>query len=181
MAAALLERGASRMARDEIGRVPLHNASSRGFVSCVILMVGWPGNAAMMPSFVDSADEDGLTPLHLAAYCGRLKSCGVLIGAGAKLDSSRGISPLMLAKREHPTNKELLALLSGKVLAGKLPGTVCAACGETATLFCPACGGGVYCGAACREDAQAGHQAACKAGQAELKEKTEVKGAAGRG
>ena len=175
MVAALLARGASRISRDSMGRTPTHWAASDGQLGCAILLVGWPGSPEMLPCFVDTVDAESITPLHDASMRGHTKLCGVLIGAGARLDAkaSDGNTPLTFAQRLHPTKADLIALLSGNGPAG-LPGTVCAACGKTATLFCPACGDEVYCGAECMELARAGHEAACKARQAELRKATTV-------
>ena len=176
IAATLLKLGASRTAEDSSGWTPLHVAAAAGQLGCAILMVGWPGKPEMLPSLVDLRDLKGSTALHIAANTESVKICGVLIGAGARLNADvHGYTPLTIAQEDHPTNKDLIALLSGKVLAGKLPGTVCAACGETAALFCPACGNEVYCSAECMQAAIAGHTAACKARQSELEDVTRVR------
>ena len=181
MCKALLNRGASRMARDSLQRIPVHHAAYSGHLSCVLLLVGRPGKVLMTPDEVNAgADVKGTTALHLAALGGFDKVCGVLIQAGARLDAKlmSGHTPLMLAQKKHPTNAALLALLSGAGPA-HLPGTVCDHCGKTAEQAtvpflksCGACYGMRYCGAACSAAAWPGHKAACKARVAEREEKS---------
>jgi ankyrin repeat protein len=165
MAAALLELGACRTAVDSNGASPLVFASALGHLACVLHLVGWPGQPAKMePSSVNAVDQkNGLTPLHHAAHFSRSECCGVLIGAGAKLDvrTRDGLTALDFARRREPANYALHALLAGK-WPSQLPGTVCDVCEDTATCFCPTCGWEVYCSGACMERGRAGHQAACK-------------------
>jgi ankyrin repeat protein len=183
MAKTLLKRGASRMARDLPRQViPLHLAAQYGHLSCVVVLVGRPGKVLMTPAEVNAADVDGFTALHIAAYKGFDKICGVLIGAGARLDAktSDGITPLMIAQRYQPANAALHALLSGAGPA-QLPGTVCDHCGKTAAQAsipslktCGACHGMRFCSAACQKAAWPGHKPACKARVAEREERTKV-------
>ena len=85
-----------------------------------------------------------------------------------------GATPLELAQEKHADNAALLALLSGERSA-KLPGTVCDRCAEPGSVFCAACGGAVYCSAACVEASQAEHGEACAARQAAISKKIQVK------
>ena len=136
----------------------------------------------MTPAEVDAGDRNGVAALHLAAFGGSEKVCGVLIQAGARLDakSTLGYTPLMVAQQKHPNNAALHALLSGAGPA-HLPGTVCDHCGKTAEQAsgpflktCGACHGMRYCGTACSAAAWPGHKAACKARVKEREEATKV-------
>ena len=136
----------------------------------------------MTPAEVDAVDVNGCTALLHAVFGGHDKICGVLIGAGARLDAEAdAITPLMLAQRMHPTNAALLALLSGAGPA-HLPGTVCDHCGKTAEQasvkllkVCGNCHGVRFCNAACQTAAWPGHKAACKARVKEREAAMEVK------
>ena len=171
MCKALLGRGADRVARDSRQWTPLHCAAAKGHLSCVILLVGRPGKVRMTPAEVDAADEHGFTALHYAAAGGRDQICGVLLGAGARLDSMtpEGFTPLMYAQQFNPTNMALLDLLSD---AGhtQLPNLVCDHCGKTAEdasakslKSCGECYAVRYCGKECQLVAWPGHKVACKA------------------
>ena len=183
MARALLKRGANRMARDSMQRTPLHDAASRGHLSCCVLLVGQPGRRKMTPEEVDAVDMQGATALHHSAQTGNEKICGFLIEAGAQLDlrSSHGGTPLAIALHFHPTNVALLALLAGAGPA-QPPGTVCDHCGKTAAQAsvnnlkaCAQCHAVRYCGAACGAAAWPGHKKACRARAKELEEAAKPK------
>jgi ankyrin repeat protein len=179
MCKALLGRGADRMARDSEQWTPLHCAAQHGHLSCVVMLVGRQGKVRMTPTEVDAAAENGATALHWAAYYGCDQICGVLLGAGALLDSaSDGLTPLMIAQHYHPTNAALLALLSGDG-PSQPPGLVCDHCGQTAEGAsvdalrpCGRCYVVRYCGKECQLAAWPGHKAACKARVEEREEKT---------
>ena len=181
MAKALLQRGASRMARASNQRIPLHLAALSGQLSCVLLLVGRPGKVLMTPAEVNAVDVYGCMPIHFSAQFGNEKICGVLLQAGARLDAmASGCTPLEVAQQCHPTNAALLAVLSG---AGptNLPGTVCDHCGKTAEQasvkllkVCGNCHSVRFCNAACQTAAWPGHKAACKARVAQREEKTRV-------
>ena len=175
LARALLKRGADRMARDSLGRTPLHLAAMQGQLACIVLLVGRQGKVMMTPDQVNATAVDGLGALHLAAFGGHQKCCGVLLAAGAQLDASspvNGHTPLTAAQATHPNDAALIELLSGRGPA-QLPGTVCDHCGKTAeqasvnTLkACGGCQAARFCGAACIAAAWPGHKKACKARRA---------------
>ena len=136
----------------------------------------------MTPAEVNAVDENGATALHLAAWKGFEKICGVLIEAGASLDAGADdMTPLVVAQQFQPTNAPLLALLSGAGPA-QLQGTVCEHCGKTAAQAsvsilkaCSQCQAVRYCGAACSVAAWRGHKKACKARKKEREKATEPK------
>jgi ankyrin repeat protein len=168
---ALLKSGASRLARDESHKTPLHHAATFGSLSCVVLLVGRPGKIKMTPEEVDVRDIRGLTPLHCAAGKGHEKVCAALIEAGASLFAldNFGRAPFVLAALEHPTKASLLTLLTG---AGPEhpPGTICDRCGKTAQQAgvgalreCGNCFMARYCCEACAAAAWREHKMACRA------------------
>ena len=176
MAKALLSRGASRMARDSLGCIPLHYAALAGHLRCVIALVGRADNIKMSPDEVNAAEVKGSTPLHYAAQNGQEKICGLLLEAGALLGAKTeaGHTPLMVAQHFQPNNAALLALLSGQGPA-LLPGTNCDHCGKTPAQAsvpylktCDECQSVRYCSAACSAAAWRGHKAACRARVAEV-------------
>ena len=178
MARALLKRGADRMARDSHRHSPLYWAARMGALSCVILLVGRPENPSLTPEDVNATNVDGWTVLHCAAFSGHEKICGVLLGAGARLDAklNNGETPLMLAQEEHPSNTALIELLSGRGPANP-PGTVCDHCGKPASavrkmLACGVCQLVRYCSSACQVAAWKGHKKACAAEKAERERRT---------
>ena len=166
VAAELLAAGASKAARDSCGWTPLHWAARFGHLSCTALIL-----SGLSAEEVDAVATDGATTLHNAALFGDEKVCGALIGAGARVDAktAQGVTPLQLAQLKHASDAALLALLSGQVPPAKLPGTVCDACGEPGSVFCAACGGAVYCSAACMKAALGDHKKACEVRKARRK------------
>ena len=179
MAKSLLQRGASRMARDSMQCTPLHHAAQFGQLSCLVHLIGKPGGYKLTPAEVNATNVIGVTPLHLAAHDGHTHCCGALLAAGARLDI-RGAdrTPLEWAQHEHPANAELLSLLSGGGTADA-PGTTCHHCGareaETALRACSGCLSVRYCGAACSQAAWPGHKEECRRRQAEREENTRVR------
>ena len=179
MARALLKRGADRMARDSNQCSLLHTAALVGALSCAILLVGRPEKPSLTPDEVNASDVRGWTALHCAAFCGYEKICGVLLGAGARLDvkdTTEGSTPLMIAQQEHPSNAALLELLSGRGPVNP-PGTVCDHCGKPASavrkmLACGVCQSVRYCSSACQVAAWPGHKKACDAEKAERERST---------
>ena len=175
MAKALLRRGASRMARDSLQRTPLHLAAISGQLSCLVHVLGSPGNYKLTPEEVNAKNVSGRTPLHAASQNGRTHCCGALLAAGARLDDdatdeSGGVTPLMVAQVQHPENAELHALLSGRGPADA-PGTTCNHCSareaETRLRACSGCYSVRYCSAACSKAAWPAHKPECLMRQAE--------------
>ena len=179
MAAVLLHRGASRTARDSLGCSPAYRAAQEGHLSCLVLLLGLPGDYRMTPAEVNAAAEDGWTALHAAAYFGHIKCCGALIAAGASLDAktNAGHTSRMLAQQEHPANAALLELLSGRG-SEHPPGVGCDQCGGVSAdgmmITCIGCNAARYCSAACAALHWRGHEAECERLVAEREEQTRV-------
>ena len=179
MAKALLRHGASRMARDSKQNTPLHRAAYCGHLSCVVRLLGSPGDYKLTPEELNATEAQGVTPLHLAAFAGYTHCCGALLAAGARLDAAAadGSTPRMVAQLAHPANAELLALLSGRGPADA-PGTTCHHCGarEADALLraCSGCHSVRYCGAACSKSAWQAHKEECRRRQAEREKRTRV-------
>jgi ankyrin repeat protein len=180
MAKELLKRGASRTARDSEQRTALHICARNGELSCLVAVLGHPGDYKMTPADVNAVDELGGTPLHYAAGEGNIQCCGALIGGGALLDvhSNNGETPLMVAQCEHPSNEELHALLAGEGPA-LAPGTVCDYCGrpEEASRHlknCDGCRAARYCGVACQTAAWPAHKEECRRRKAQRERRTGV-------
>jgi len=180
MAHVLLDRGASRTARDSLGHSPAHIAAQVGHLSCLILLLGLPGDHKMTPAEVNATSDTGCTALHVAAYYGHIKCCGALIAAGASLDTKNedGNTPLMMAQYKHPANAALLELLSGRG-AEHPPGVGCDRCGGVSAdgmmQTCIGCNAARYCSAACAALHWPGHKAECERLVAEREEHTRFK------
>jgi len=174
---ALLDRGASRTARDSMQRTPLHETSLAGHLGCVRQLLGKPGAYKLTPAEVNAADVDGYTPLHYAAEGGHEKICGLLCAGGARLDavSRSGHTPLMIAQESHPSNTALLNFLAGRGPA-HAPGTVCDECGrpepEVRLSYCTGCLRARFCGNACMVAAWPAHRAECQRVQAAREERS---------
>ena len=180
MAKELLKRGASRTARDSEQWTALHFCARYGELSCLVAVLGHPGDYKMTPADVNAVDELGGTPLHWAAGEGNIQCCGALIGGGAQLDArtNDGETPLMVAQQKHPSNAELHALLAGQGPA-LAPGTVCDYCGrpEEASRHlknCDGCRAARYCGVACQTAAWPAHKEECRRRKAERERITGV-------
>jgi len=179
MAAVLLHRGASRTARDWLGNSSAYLAAAKGHLSCLVLLLGLPGDYNMTPAEVSAASEDGWTALHAAAFFGHIKCCGALIAAGASLDAKvkGGHTPLMCALQEHPANAALLELLSGRG-AEHPPGVGCDQCGGVSAdglmMTCIDCNAARYCSAACAALHWQTHKAECERLVAAREAKTRV-------
>jgi len=171
MVRALLDRGASRTARDSRQRTPLHAASLNGHLGCVRQLLGKPGAYKLTPDEVNAADALGCMPLHYAAERGHAKICGMLRAGGARLDASSrsGRTPLMIAQQFHPSNTALIDFLAGRGPAHP-PGTVCDECGrpesEVLLSYCTGCLVSRFCGSACAVAAWPAHRAECQRVQA---------------
>jgi ankyrin repeat protein len=180
MAKELLKRGASRTARNTKQQTALHYCARYGELSCLVAVLGHPGDYKMTPADVNAVDELGGTPLHWAADEGNIQCCGALIGGGAQLDArtNTGSTPLMFAQRKHPSNAELHALLAGRGPA-LAPGTVCDHCGrpEEASRHlknCDGCRAARYCGVACQTAAWPAHKEECRRRKAHREHSTRV-------
>jgi ankyrin repeat protein len=180
MAKELLKRGASRAARDGKQQTALHICAFFGELSCLVAVLGHPGDYKMTPADVNAVGKLGGTPLHYAAFVGNIQCCGALIGGGAQLDArtNTGETPLLLAQREHPSNAELHALLAGQGPA-LAPGTVCDHCGrpEEASRHlknCDGCRAARYCGVACQTAAWPAHEEECRRRKAHREHSTRV-------
>jgi ankyrin repeat protein len=79
--------------RDAYGCTALHVAASLGFFDVASILLG-AGSAG-----IDSADNDGWTPLHEACKTGQVQSAGLLVSAGANLEHGGpgGALPLHIA------------------------------------------------------------------------------------
>jgi hypothetical protein len=173
IAKALLKRGASRMARDSNLLTGLHYAAAAGQLSCLVELLGRPGDYKMTPAEVNVADAHGMTPLHCAARVGNIQCCGALMGGGARLDvhDNDGATPMVVAQAKHPGNDQLLALLAGRG-PQQAPGTVCDHCGcpEVADRHlknCDGCRAARYCSAVCHTAAWPAHKEQCSKRKAE--------------
>jgi ankyrin repeat protein len=180
MAKELLKRGASRTARDSTQWTALHYCAITGELSCLVAVLGHPGDYKMTPADVNAVGELGRTPLHYAAFSGNIQCCGALIGGGALLETrtNDGDTPLMVAQQKHPSNAELHALLAGQGPA-LAPGTVCDHCGrpEEASRHlknCDGCRAARYCGVACQTAAWPAHKEECRRRKAERERITGV-------
>ena len=171
MAKMLLRRGASRMALDSARCTPLHYAAELGHLSCLNRLLGSPGDFKLTPDEVNALNDGGCAALHLAALVSQTHCCGALLAAGARLDvtAASGRTALMMAQRDHPTNTELIALLSGSGHADA-PGTTCYHCGareaDARLRYCSGCYYVRYCGAACLQAAWPAHKEECRRLQA---------------
>jgi hypothetical protein len=156
------------------------HAAANGHLSCLVLLLGLPGDYKMTPAKVDAANENGSTALHAAAHFGHIKCCGALIAAGASLDAKAkdGYTPLMLAQHKHPANAALLELLSGRG-SEHPPGVGCDQCGGVSAdgmmMTCIDCNAARYCSAACAALHWQGHKAECRRLVAAREEQTRVR------
>jgi len=180
MVAVLLHRGALRTACESLGCFAVYAAAKHGHLSCLVLLLGLPGDYKMTPAEVNAAAETGWTALHTAAFHGHIKCCGALIAAGASLDAKNkdGYTPLMCAQQEHPSNAALLELLSGRG-AEHPPGVGCDQCGGVSAdgmmMTCIDCNAARYCSAACATLHRREHKAECKRLVAARDEDTRVR------
>ena len=164
---ALLHCGASRTARDNLQRTPVHYASQEGHLGCVRQLLRKPGAYKLTPDEVNAATVYGWTPLYYSASNGHTNLCGVLRAGGARLDTVTrdGRTPLKVAQQKHLSNTTLIDLLAGRGPA-HLPGTLCDQCGrpesEVYLRSCNGCLRARFCGNACLRAAWPTHRAECQ-------------------
>ena len=101
----LLEAGANPRARCAAEGSVLHDAASVGNVLLVSRLL------SVAPDMVNCTDEDGETPLHLAARCGATETVAVLLNAEAdkSVQSTDGRTPLMVVDPTDVATARLLA------------------------------------------------------------------------
>uniref|UniRef100_A0A8C6Q5X0 Ankyrin repeat domain 24 n=1 Tax=Nothobranchius furzeri TaxID=105023 RepID=A0A8C6Q5X0_NOTFU len=92
---------------DSIGRTPLHHAGISGCLPCTETLWDFKAN-------LNIQDNEGTTPLILAAQMSRVELCAFLLGRGAdaNIQDSQGRSALMLAC-ESDSVETVKALLRG--------------------------------------------------------------------
>lgn len=171
----LVRLGASRTTVNSQGRTPLQDAATHGSLSCVAALLGEHGTPRMSFEEVNMADHAGFSALHDAAIEGSLRTCGLLMRAGAQLDATTddGETPLECAQLEHPDHVPLLELLSGNC-TGPLPGAACDRCAampDSALMYCSGCQAVSYCCPRCATADWLRHAAFCKT----MREKHRVK------
>jgi ankyrin repeat protein len=107
----LLTAGADITAAAEDGTSCLHSAASRGIHGVIAKVLEYRASGGSVD--IDQLDNDGQSPLHLAAEAHSAEIIKLLLRAGAELDrrsTSTGATPLMLAARagRDATAKALL-------------------------------------------------------------------------
>jgi len=137
---ALISAGASLDARDGQGRQALHHAAEKGHTSLLeeLLAAGarvsrlhwrpcWPrqseelGSLTARPALASQVDSRGFrewTPLHFAAYCGKVAMVAELLSAGAapNLRDCDGNTPLQLAHEQgHSGTAAVLKLAAAAI------------------------------------------------------------------
>ena len=178
----LLANGALRTAVDS-ARNPLIRSASNGHLSCLIMLLGRPGDYKLSAAEVNMRDADGATALHWAAFEGHRACCAVLIAAGADLNATcLGLTSLDFALESHTDDAQLIALLEGGgTAAGVPPPQLCDGCGIPSfqapggkLRACSACQSAAFCSTACMAQAWPGHRAECQRIKAAKEEKYRV-------
>lgn len=91
----LLARGADAMGRDDGGGSALHDASASGNVEIVRALCEWADARGTLNELVSMTDDDGETPLHLAARGEHRDAVQYLLSRGAmkNVTSQAGETP----------------------------------------------------------------------------------------
>lgn len=160
----LLRAGAPRSLPTSNRSTPLIYATYEGHLGCVALLLNF-GGTRMPEKEVNMKDWQGYTALACSAMHGCHRTCSALLQAGAKpsIKDGCGKTALDKARRDHPTDVHLHALLRGES-----PEPTCDACGKRASqapkgkLLVCTCQGVHYCGKPCQTAAWAGHKGGCK-------------------
>ena len=107
----LIEHGADLNSRDIYGNTALHVAVQADADSIVELLLDESRKSHNQCSYVNTGNNDGWTPLHLAAHCGKTSICKILLQYGAYVDcqTKSGKTPLHWASIK--SNREIVALL----------------------------------------------------------------------
>ncbi|KAL1500744.1 hypothetical protein ABEB36_006189 [Hypothenemus hampei] len=107
-------RGANLWIRNARGDLPLHEAAASGRRELVVWLLN------MRPSQVNARNNDGRTPLHMAALNDNVDMCKILLDSGASINpimrTSKNVfmSPLDCAlQRGHRTTAKYLQLHGG--------------------------------------------------------------------
>jgi ankyrin repeat protein len=87
MVSLLLDRGAQPDSIDNNGCIPLHLASSSNQLRAVEALLQHSSSSSSSRALVNAADQDGQTPLHLAADKGHRQVAACLIEAGADVNA----------------------------------------------------------------------------------------------
>ncbi|KAF8565633.1 hypothetical protein P879_06066 [Paragonimus westermani] len=92
----LLQR-ADLLAKDLTGQIPLHFACARGDLDCVQLLTEF--RPRLKPRMIREPNNDGRTPMHVAAMHNRIEVIEYLVSQGAELNpfDHKRLTPLLLA------------------------------------------------------------------------------------
>ena len=109
VAQVLIEAGADLEAQDQYGRTPLHWASLLGYTETVKLLIAQGVNLEAQ------MQDKGGTPLYLASWTGHLEVVKTLIAAGVNLEfrDEYGKTSLHAASQEGDTNIVQILLEAG--------------------------------------------------------------------
>ncbi|TGZ70996.1 hypothetical protein CRM22_002880 [Opisthorchis felineus] len=93
----LLDAHADPVARTKKGFIPLHLAAKRGRVKAARQLL------QIQPKSVNTAGQNNLTPLHLAAHYNHLRLVELLLDSGAEADcrAGNGYTPLHIAAKQN--------------------------------------------------------------------------------
>jgi len=79
----LIQRGADINARDKASQLPLHRAATTNSTAFINLLLHPPEELKLQKTRLNTADQVGNTPLHLAMESGHGEAAVLLIEAGA--------------------------------------------------------------------------------------------------